>query len=194
MIMHSESRNHGKDFSKPSLYTSDGNFKKLRNKGLMVGTYQSEYICTTNDVRQFSKPVQKCIVNNIGKGVSQQVNSNNNIYKNLDSSEFLRKLSQIEKETEKIGIGIDKICIFLDTLVQFKNDSENPLRSFAPVERISDKDIIGDRNEDNIKLFENMSIEDAIENKDKISTFQVKEQENEHTVWCRSVISIHTDN
>ncbi len=182
MIMHSESKNHGKDFSKPSLYTSDGNFKKLRNKGLMVGTYQSEYICTTNHISHFSKPAQKCISNNIDKGVTQQVNSSNNIYKDFDSSEFLRKLSQIEKETEKIGIGIDKICIFLDKLVQFKKDSENPLHSFATPERIGDKDNIGDRNEDNIKLFENMSIEDAIENKDRISTFQVKEPEDEHTV------------
>ncbi|MBE7050558.1 MAG: hypothetical protein E7394_07315 [Ruminococcaceae bacterium] len=176
-IMHSESKNGGKDFSKPKFFKSEKGFFKYKKTGDMPGLYKSEYICK-NDID--SKPSSERYLTNQNKYIKKGVNTilKNDIYHDMDSSQFLQKISQIEKDVERIGIGVDKICIFLDRLVQFKKDTENPMRSFS----VPDKNNIGVKNEDNIKLFENMSIDDAIKDNSDKMIFMGKETENEHTV------------
>lgn len=180
-IMHSESTNGGKDFSKPKFYRSKSEFLKVRIKGEMPGIYRSEYVCESGSDFEFNT---NHFLQNKDKYIKKGGNIplKNDLYNDIEPSKFLHKLAEIEKEIEKIGIGIDKICIFLDRLVQFKKDAENPKHSFSPVEKISDKNNIGEKNEDNIKLFENMSIDDAIRDKERISEFQGKESENEHAI------------
>ena len=179
-IMYSESRNGGMDFTKPKYCKSETGFLRVRNKGEMPGMYRSDYICIDDFSYQDTRKPLPTRNEYIKKGVSSSLK--NDAYHDIDSAEFIKKLSRIEKETEKIGIGIDKICIFLDRLVQFKKDAENHVHSFSPQIKISEKTNIGEKNEDNIKLFENMSIDDAIKDKKQLGAFPGKETENEHTI------------
>ena len=80
-------------------------------------------------------------------------NRHSSDFTDTSSKELILRLGKIQTEVEKIGVGLERVCAFLDKLTNFKKESEK---------EISLLNDIGEKNEENIKLFESMTIDEAL--------------------------------
>lgn len=146
------SRDGGMHFSKPKIDSGNADFEIIKHGG-STANYGNTKISRTG------------IMKGEPKMNSLKPNTHDGIRADIGASEFMQYLRDIEKEVDKIGKNTEKICNFLETLVSFRKNADNPsfvtedTNDFAS--EVSDADI-GDRNEENIKLFESMNIDEVL--------------------------------
>lgn len=175
-VMEVVSHDAGKTFSKPKINTKYKSRSTYREKGIRPGLYFSgPTVQDKIDINYFDNIIsdnfesvkRKERTNNMNVKFSKP--NDNKIFADINPSVFENKLSSIEKEVEKIGNDISKICIFLDELVKFKKDAskinepnthleENTCETNN--EKINYDSNIGEENTENIKLFESLDFDD----------------------------------
>ena len=177
-IMNCESNNGGISFEKPKVYNGSSSRNIYREKGVKPGLYFSG--ASASDMMGLSY-YENIVTNNFevkkNKERKQNMNSqlhkpdDKNIFKEIDSLQFISKLTLIENEIQKIASDTQHICIFLDELVKFKKGIDNNIVSQREQNEETNAEFlenhktpsdIGEQNEENIKLFEKMKIEDVL--------------------------------
>lgn len=169
IMMQAVSRNGGESFGKPQAIGRNIDFDKVRTAGEKPGIKHGD-LTVMREHR--------------GKSANQQfdryerMNKMNNrpgyeatgkaAFADMDSAQFVHKLASIENEIAKIGAGLDKVCTFLDRLLKFKEDTHKdhfPVKSeqATVISDVPSSDI-GEKNEENIRLFESMDIDEVLTN------------------------------
>ena len=159
-IMQSESHDGGLHFSVPATLNTACRFAALRT-GIFENTQRID-VCAVC-YREIS--VRKLICSSQPHFLKKENYDMNksNIYRDFeDTTFFMKKLSEIEAEISHIGTELDKACCFLEKLIEFKNETTNdtytkPIRALqTPTDTISDNADIGEKDENNIRLFESL--------------------------------------
>lgn len=173
-ILCSESYNGGSDFSKPSICNKYSRRNTYREKGLIPGIYYSGKIALLKKQTTISENFMRDnFINSTNNERKQHMHpsfhkpTDNNIFKELNSRDFIEKLKAIEKETENISKDTKKICMFLDELVAYKQSTENfslkiNSQKETPINNSDENKDIGLQNIENIELFESTDIDDII--------------------------------
>lgn len=168
-------------------------FGIARNATLGVKTHKNEIeivwnesgttmcVKSTDSGKTFSKPKadtnkadmlymkHRDFENNIDAEGKRKVNmreSQRYIKNDMDASEFEKHLKIIEAAVNKIGKDTDKICKLLNVITDIKAKSEainTVMFSSAKPASLNSEDNIGERNEENIKMFESMDIDEVIQ-------------------------------
>lgn len=168
-IMQSASKNGGESFSKPYAVGRGTEVKKIRSKGQRAGMYRSYYAAPREPWER--EKVKQTDVHERMRNVNSTAGYNHETKDNfvdMKSQEFTYKLGQIKAEVDKIGRDMDKICMFLQRLTEFKENAAKDVftpQTVAPdsVKGLSDGNVdIGEKNEENIRLFESMDIDDVL--------------------------------
>ncbi len=148
-IMKAESKDGGESFSKPRLIGKRAELLRRRRCGIKAGMFWSDL-----SLEKESLEADK----NIAKRRNVMPNRYDTEFLDLHTKDFVVRLDKIQAEIEKLGLGLERVCAFLDRLTEFKKDTEKDNNYTSD---------IGEKNEENIKLFENMSIDEALpENKE----------------------------
>ncbi len=148
-MMKSESKDGGESFSKPMLVGKGAKLIHFRGCGMKAGVIWSDYSLENRDRKYLENKKTEII----GSGRNIMTNKYSNDFTDTSSKEFIYRLEKIQTEVEKIGVGLERVCVFLDKLSDFKKESEK---------EISLLNDIGEKNEENIKLFESMTIDEAL--------------------------------
>ena len=86
----------------------------------------------------------------------------------------IQKLTEIEKEVERIGSSLTQMCSFLDKLTEFKENAQKMTADtredgvFAKItESEATEGSIGEINEENMRIFENTDIDSVLPSNDE---------------------------
>ncbi len=153
------SGNGGESFSKPMTITKNTELVRMRRCGIRPGVVYSE-LTLTNDLVTDIKPAKTMEKRRIAM---ENTDRNDGRITDRGAKELTMRLGKMQEEIEKIGFGIDRVCDFLKMLTDFKKDAEEEC-----MKEIAASSDIGEKDEENIKLFENMSIDEALPENDEV--------------------------
>lgn len=181
-IMQTHSENHGKSFCRPYVLKKDCDFSKVRIRGIRPGLYCNEYAVSHDNMPDFTIQTNKskdpnhketATMNNAGMRSNYRfVTSEEN-----KAAELIKNLENIEARINSLGKSLEKICKFLEKPPEFKNNIDNNEFSVAPkaqkTKTAEETNDIGEKNEENIKLFESTDIDSVIPPKNEINVNQI---------------------
>lgn len=148
-MMKSESKDGGEIFSKPMLVGKGTELMRYRGCGMKAGVIWSDYSLE----KRGKKYLENKKAETIDTGRNIMTNRYAGDFTDTSSKELIFRLGKIQTEVEKIGVGLERVCGFLDKLTDLKKESEK---------EISLLNDIGEKNEENIRLFESMTIDEAL--------------------------------
>jgi len=157
-IFKSVSKDGGESFSKPVAAIKNTEFVRLRRCGFRPGVVYSDWSLRNDfvsEIRTKTMDERRSVMDKSSRYDGQITDRN--------AKELVMRLEKMQNEIEKIGFGIDRVCDFLARLTEFKKESEKDTLK----EIIASSDI-GEKNEENIKLFESMTIDEALPENDEI--------------------------
>lgn len=172
IIMESYSDDCGKTFSKPKIAARGKQFDYIREKGIRAGLY-ADKIIFENDLKNKNQESNLNGKTSYTNTFERKIEMHNTYrrqqtdnFSDIDNKQIINRLGDIISEVEKIGKSLDQMCHFLDKLTEFKQSVNNDIFSYKEPELNQEISItnheIGEKNEENIKKFESMSIDDAI--------------------------------
>ncbi len=171
-VMESVSTNGGESFSKPRIIARSKNFDRMREKGIKPGIYFDKILYDAsfrlegtagNHNKKISEP------NNSERNNKMSVNNYLARSYSTENLQITAMLGEIVSEVEKMGKNLEDMCSFLDKLISFKEEAS--ITPFKVSEKDEDLEFtitnseIGETNDENIKKFENMSIDDVLPGK-----------------------------
>lgn len=161
IMMRSASHDGGESFEKPRSLGKGLLLERVRESGVKPGMLHSNYTIEQSHAKKNRLSGSLNERNMYMPKYNHMAQSSASDFADISRQEFIFKLSQIEAEVSQIGNKLNKICDFLGTLTQFKqNISEAETDSDAKnFDTLVD---VGEKNEENIKLFESMHIDDVL--------------------------------
>ena len=157
-----KSTDSGKTFTKPIIKNYRYYICYLREKGVFKGMYCDKFIFTLKD--NFTKPKDNVHINNIEVKENENMNeykrynfSSNDNFTDISKDKYIKNLISIENEMKNLKKDTEKICKFLEKIIDFKNDT----KMIKPIATQTYGEIT-DTNEENIKLFNEMEIDDVL--------------------------------
>jgi len=165
MIMQSESRDFGKNFTKPKPLGNECKFAKIRQIYSSGGLVCNK--CAVYNMKPFVSGAKKH--GEIDrKGVQNTLNNfrfiNKEINGNVTNEEIMKKINGLKNDIDQMGKTLISMCSFLEDIKKFKFDAEN-IHEISPHKVITDNlsgDDIGEINKDNLEIFENTKIDDIL--------------------------------
>lgn len=161
IMMRSASHDGGESFEKPRSLGKGLLLERVRESGVKPGMLQSNYAIEQSHAKK-NRPSGSLNERNMYMPkYDHTAQSSASDFADISKKEFIFKLSQIEAEVSQIGNKLNKICDFLGTLTQFKQNI-SAQKTDSDAEKFDTLADVGEKNEENIKLFESMNIDDVM--------------------------------